>query len=216
MPKLHIVIASTRPIRTGAPVGVWAAEQARQHGGFDVEVVDLKDVGLPLLDEPSHPRERRYEHEHTLRWSETVQRADAFVLVLPEYNGGPPASLVNALSYLYHEWLYKPVGFVSYGGVSGGLRSVQTLKQILSSLKMVPMAESVVVPFVATQIEEGAFRPVPELEIAAQTMLGELRRWSDALATLREPREEPAIRNGASARGPMSRPTGQPSTAGPR
>jgi NADPH-dependent FMN reductase len=70
--------------------------------------------------------------------SATVDEADAFVFVTPEYNHGPPASLVNALSYLHHEWHYKPVGFVSYGGVSAGTRSVEMTKQIVTTLKMMP------------------------------------------------------------------------------
>src|SRR5689334_4480755 len=118
--KLQIVIASTRPGRVGAPVARWFHRRAEEHGGFDVELVDLAEVNLPLLDEPHHPRLRRYVHQHTQAWSARVEAADAFVFVTPEYNYGMPASLKNALDYLNQEWHYKPVGFVSYGGVSAG------------------------------------------------------------------------------------------------
>ena len=64
MPKLHVVIASTRPGRTGLPVGAWFFECAKLHGKFDVELIDLKEVNLPFLDEPQHPRLRQYEHAH--------------------------------------------------------------------------------------------------------------------------------------------------------
>src|SRR5690606_20059283 len=97
-------------------------------GAFAVERVDLKEINLPLLDEPKHPRLGEYEHEHTKRWSATVTRADAFVFVTPEYDFGPPASLINALQYLVKEWAYKPVGLLSYGGVSAGLRSANALR----------------------------------------------------------------------------------------
>src|SRR5690606_29928839 len=97
---------------------------------------------LPVYDEPEHPRLQKYQHEHTKRWSASVAAADAYVFVLPEYNYNPPPSFYNALNYVYKEWNYKPAGFVSYGGVSGGLRSTQMAKQLVTTLKMMPMMES--------------------------------------------------------------------------
>src|SRR5207344_3406118 len=119
-----------------AAVAAWFEQQATSHGRFDIEVVDLAAVNLPMMNEPEHPRLRKYQHPHTKSWSETISRADAFVFVTPEYNYGTPPSLVNALDYLVHEWAYKPVAFVSYGGVSAGTRSVQMTKQIVTALKM--------------------------------------------------------------------------------
>src|ERR1700722_1138798 len=118
MPKLMIVIASTRPGRVGLPVGEWFHGRAREHAGFDVAMVDLAELELPLLDEASHPRLRQYTKQHTREWSAMVDDADAFVFVTSEYNHGYPAALKNAIDYLHHEWQYKPVGFVSYGGVA--------------------------------------------------------------------------------------------------
>lgn len=185
--QLQIVVASTRPERKGAAIAAWFEERVRHHGRFSIDVADLAAIDLPMFDEPEHPRLRRYTQEHTARWSARVEAADAFVFVTPEYNYGPPPALVNALDYLLHEWAYKPVGFVSYGGVSGGLRSVQLIKQIISALKLVPLPEAVVIPFVATMIDPGtkAFTPGEVQEKAAVTMLNELVRWADALAVLR-------------------------------
>ena len=90
--------------------------------GATVEVADLADLGLPLLDEPEHPASGAYAHEHTRSWSRRVAAADAFVVVTPEYNYGMPAALKNAFDFLYHEWAWKPVGFVSYGNTSAGTR----------------------------------------------------------------------------------------------
>jgi NAD(P)H-dependent FMN reductase len=143
MPRLQIFIVSTRPARKGTVVAGWFEQQARHHGKFDVEMVDLAQVNLPMMDEPEHPRLRKYQHEHTRAWSARVEQADAFVFVTPEYNFSTPPSLVNALDYLVVEWAYKPVGFVSYGGVSAGLRSVQMTKLLVTALKMMPMAEAV-------------------------------------------------------------------------
>jgi NAD(P)H-dependent FMN reductase len=187
MPVLQIVAVSTRRGRVGVPVARWIHDRAAAHGAFEVEFVDLAEVNLPLFDEPTHPRLRQYAHEHTRAWSARVARADAFVFVTPEYNHGTPPSLVNALDYLVHEWAYKPVGFVSYGGVSGGTRGVQMTKQILIGLKLVPLPEAVVIPFFTTLIDKtsGAFMPTDPLSASADTMLEELRRWTDALRVLR-------------------------------
>ena len=83
-----------------------------------------------------------------------MQAADAFVFVTPEYNFNMPPALLNALDFLSKEWNYKPAGFVSYGGVSGGLRSVQMSKHVVAALKMMPMAEGVAIPSFTTHLDE--------------------------------------------------------------
>jgi len=140
-------------------VAEWFFGCAREHGKFTVELIDLKEVNLPLLDEPHHPRLQKYEYEHTRRWSDRIQRTDAFVFVTPEYNYTLPPALVNALDTVYHEWTYKPVAFVSYGGVSGGMRAVQTGKLMVTGFKMMPMVEAVNVPFFSQLMENGVFKP---------------------------------------------------------
>ncbi|HEY0469504.1 MAG TPA: NAD(P)H-dependent oxidoreductase, partial [Polyangiaceae bacterium] len=77
MPKLSVIIGSTRPGRVGLPVGQWFTEVAKSHGKFEVTLVDLKERNLPLLDEPKHPRLAEYVHEHTKAWSEIVKASDA-------------------------------------------------------------------------------------------------------------------------------------------
>ncbi|HEY4216742.1 MAG TPA: NAD(P)H-dependent oxidoreductase [Gemmatimonadaceae bacterium] len=187
MLNLQVIIASTREGRHGNLVGGWFFGCAKKHGKFNVELVDLADVNLPLMDEPKHPRFQDYHHEHTKRWSAIVSRADTFVFVTPEYDFSSPASLVNALQFLFREWAYKPVGFASYGGVSGGMRGVQMTKQLVTSLKMMPMQEAVAIPMFAQFIdnERGAFDPGEVQEKAANVMLDELLRWTEAMKPLR-------------------------------
>jgi len=192
MARLHIIICSTRPGRVGPAVADWFHAQALAHGGFEVALVDLAQVGLPLYDEPRHPMLQQYEHAHTRAWSRSVASADAFVFVTPEYNYGPPPALVNALNYVYKEWNYKPAAFVSYGGVSGGMRAVQAEKQTLTTLRMVPIFEYVAIPMVAERLDAaGRFQPQPIHDSMAQGLLTELRRFSDALQVLREPASTP-------------------------
>ena len=184
LPHLQVIIGSTRPGRVGKAVAEWVQTEAEAHGGFEVELVDLADVALPLLDEPHHPRLGNYVNQHTKDWSATVSRADAFIFVIPEYNHSYSAGVKNALDYLHSEWQYKPVGLVSYGGVAAGTRAVQALKPVLTALKSVPLNESVNIPFVTQFLKDGQFVPNDTLSASAKTMLDELVRWTSALQTL--------------------------------
>lgn len=186
MPKLYVIAVSTRPNRAGFPLAQWIFDLAKAHGGFEVELVDLRDAGLPLFDEPNHPRLRQYEHEHTKRWSAKIDAADAFIFVTPEYNHGSPPSLINALDYLVHEWAHKPVSFVSYGGPAGGTRAVQMVKPMLVALKMTPLFESVMVPLFTHSIDaHQVFHPTELQESHAKLMLDALLKWTAVLAALR-------------------------------
>jgi NAD(P)H-dependent FMN reductase len=186
MPTLTVIIGSTRPGRAGLPIAEWFIGRAKAHGLFDLRVADLADLDLPLLDEPNHPRLRQYLHQHTKDWSEIVDASDAFVIVTPEYNYGYPAAIKNAIDYLHEEWKYKPVGFVSYGGIAAGTRAVQQLKQVVTTLKMLPVFEAVSIPFHAQFIdEEGAVQANEVMEQAADAMLNELLRTEGALRPLR-------------------------------
>ncbi|HAS10310.1 MAG TPA: NADPH-dependent FMN reductase [Acidimicrobiaceae bacterium] len=155
MPLLQVIVASTRPGRVGRTVAEWFAAEAEGHDGFDVELVDLAEVDLPLFDEPEHPRLQQYEHDHTRRWSETISRGDAFAFVMPEYNFGYNAALKNAIDFLWTEWNDKPVALVGYGGVSGGLRAMQLLKPVLTAVKLRYVAE-VPIPFVHDRVQDGS------------------------------------------------------------
>src|SRR4051812_34537242 len=135
MATLLVIIGSTRPGRMAEPVAEWFVHCAKAHGAFDVDVADLQVIDLPLLDEPNHPSRHDYRHEHTKAWSARVDAADAIVLISPEYNTGTSAALKNAIDYLNREWQYKPVGFVTYGGVSAGVRAMEHLVQVASILR---------------------------------------------------------------------------------
>lgn len=184
-PKLLIVIASTRPGRVGRPVGDWFKRVAIEHGGFEVEEVDLAELALPLLDEPNHPRLKQYTQDHTRTWSAIVERSDAFVFVTPEYNHSYPASLKNAVDYLHNEWRHKPLGFVSYGGIAGGTRSVQAFKQVASALMMYVANNLVNITWVQTKLRDGVFVEDSDVRAAADAMLDELLELERALRALR-------------------------------
>src|SRR6476619_7026946 len=111
MPRIGIILGSTRPNRRGEPVARWVLEISSQREDAEFELVDLRDYPLPHLDEPLPPRLRRYQNEHTKAWSETIASFDGFVVVTPEYNSGAAGVLKNALDYLFDEWRNKAIGF---------------------------------------------------------------------------------------------------------
>lgn len=186
-PRLTVVIGSVRPGRSGLPVAQWFVEHARALGDdFEITLIDLAELNLPFLDEPNHPRLRQYVHQHTKDWSAQVDASDAFVFVTPEYNHGYSPVLKNAIDFLHQEWAYKPLGFVSYGGIAGGTRAVQQLKQVAISVKLFPIIESVNIPFHAKLLnDDGTIEANEHMVHSADAMLSELAKLQAALQPLR-------------------------------
>ncbi len=186
MLNLKIIIASTRPGRKGPALAAWVYELLLKKEELKVELLDLAVINLPFLDEEKHPSLKDYAHEHTRNWGKTIDEADAFGIVTPEYNFGYPAPLKNALDFLFKEWNYKPVAFVSYGGIAGGTRSVQQLKQVVTALKMMPISEDVHIPAFTKHIDEqGKFNAEEGLVKSVDGMFKELMKWAVALVPMR-------------------------------
>lgn len=186
MTNLKIITSTIREGNTGIRIAEWITKIAENTPDYTVELLDLAEIDLPMMTEPNHPRLKKYKFEHTKQWSRTIDAADAFIFVLGEYNYGYPAPIKNAFDYLHNEWKYKPVGFVSYGGISAGLRSTQMMKQVVTTVSMMPLAEQVNISMPSGMInEDGAFAPIEIIEQSAAVMLRELLRWSDALKTMR-------------------------------
>jgi NAD(P)H-dependent FMN reductase len=171
-PRLQIIIGSTRPGRRGPAVAQWFHDVAVRHDRFDIELIDLLDVGLPLLDEPERGP---YIHAHSEQWSRTISAGDAYVFVVPEYNHSYNAATKNAIDYLTEEWRDKPVGFVGYGGSVGGARAIHALIPVVVSLDMRPLSRSVHIPQIGRAVTaEGALRTDGRLDNGALTLLDDL------------------------------------------
>jgi NAD(P)H-dependent FMN reductase len=133
--RVAIVIGSTRPTRITAGIATWIRDELSKDSELHYELLDLAEIELPFLDETFMAALGKYEHEHTLRWSEIVQSFDGFVFVFPQYNWGYPAVLKNALDFLYDEWSDKPASFVTFG-TRGGSRAAEQFATILMGLHM--------------------------------------------------------------------------------
>ncbi|MFC3500099.1 GNAT family N-acetyltransferase [Micromonospora krabiensis] len=186
--RVLVLTSSTRPGALGPAVGQWLIEAITPRAaelGVELVPVALSDLNLPFLDEEEHPSSGAYRHEHTRRWSALVDAADGFIAVTPEYNYGMPATLKNALDYLSREWAWKPIGFVSYGHTSAGTRSVQHAKQVVTTLRLVPLGATVAIR-IGDATENGRLRPDAARDTAGIGLLDELVRVAHALRPMRE------------------------------
>lgn len=187
MLRVGIIIGSTRPTRVGDQVGKWVYEQAKNSGKAEFELVDIKDYDLPLLNEKKTAAEgpQNYEHEYTKRWSKKIQSFDCFIFVTPEYNHGVPASLKNALDYLYEEWNDKVCGFVGYGSASG-FRVVESLRLICAELQMATVRNQVALNLSTDFENYTKFRPVSSHEKKLFKLIGDVVNWGQAMKSMRE------------------------------
>ena len=189
MLNVMIVVASVRPGRIGLPIASWVRDVVEQDERFEVQWADLAEINLPFMDEPNHPRLHQYTKDHTRAWSAKVEAADAFIFVTPEYNHSFSPVLKNALDYLNGEWWRKPLGTVSYGGISGGTRATVALRPVQSLLGLVPTGANVEIPWASKQIDDsGAFSPIEAQERILEAQLDELASLDEALRPLRASR----------------------------
>lgn len=183
--KLMIIVGSVRPGRVGLPVAEWVRGVAQADDRFEIDFVDLAELALPFMDEPEHPSKRAYTKPHTIAWSRRVDAADAFIFVTPEYNHSFSPALKNALDFLGSEWSHKPVGFVSYGGVSAGSRGVALLEPTLTTLGLSRVGASVEINAIGRRIVDGAFAPEEKDVSILGRMLEQLDDLQGRLASLR-------------------------------
>ena len=177
-----IVVGSVRPGRIGLPIAEWVKSVAE--ADWQIDFVDLAELNLPFMDEPNHPSVRQYTKQHTLDWSARVDAADAVIFVTPEYNHSFSPALKNALDFLSKEWWRKPVGFVSYGGVSGGTRGVAMLQTVIAGLGMVRAGALVEIPFAGKQVADGVFTPNEKEAAILPNQLADLTDLATALRPL--------------------------------
>lgn len=178
--KLAVIIGSTRKGRFGPVPANWFAEQARQNGDFDVDVIDLLETKLPVHIEVD-------DHPSVSAVSQRLHDADAFVIVTPEYNHSFPAPLKAAIDWYQDEWHAKPVGFVSYGGMVGGQRAVEQLRQIFPEVHALTIRSTInFVNFWDKFDDAGQPLELEATNKAAQELLGQLGWWAKALKQARQ------------------------------
>jgi NAD(P)H-dependent FMN reductase len=185
MIKIAIIIGSTRPNRNGEAVGRWTFDLARKRTDAQFELVDLKEINLPLLDEPVPPAMGQYSKPHTKAWAARIDAFDGFVFVTPEYNHSTCGALKNAIDYLFREWNNKAAGFVSYGS-AGGARAVEHLRLIMAEVQVATVRSQVMLSLMTDFENYSVFKPNPSHEKSLHGMLDQLVAWAGALQPLRK------------------------------
>ncbi|MEU2678341.1 NAD(P)H-dependent oxidoreductase [Streptomyces sp. NPDC007107] len=185
MTKIAVILGSTRTGRAGEHVARWVVEQAQQRGDAEYELIDLAEVDLPQIDQPSPPARGHYADPDTQRWARTVVAYDGYVIITPEYNHSFPGVLKNALDRVYAEWNNKAAALVSYG-IDGGVRAVEALRPVLSALQLAHVAPQVSLNLRTDFSGFGAeFNPGEHQSTALTATLDQLVSWSKALARTR-------------------------------
>ncbi|MFE7795742.1 NADPH-dependent FMN reductase [Streptomyces sp. NPDC057460] len=192
--RLVVIVGSVREGRFGPVVASWVAEQAGMHGGFDVDVIDLAEIDIPLSLPAASPKIAGDGYPRPAGMAaltSALEGADAFIVVTPEYNHSYPASLKAAIDWHFTQWTAKPVAFVSYGGAAGGRHAVLHLENVLTELHAVTVRDGLAFPKYFTAWQDG--RPLDsEAPGYAKTMLDQLAWWAGALRSAREAAPYPA------------------------
>ncbi len=183
--KVQIILGSTREGRQGEKVFKWISGLASKRTDFKPEFIDLKNWDLGFLHDA--PSMGKYSDPLVNKWAEKIDEADAYIVITPEYNHGYSAVLKNALDVIYKEWNNKPITFVSYGGLVGGSRSVEQLRQVAVELQMAPIREAVFIPGVWEAFDEnGKLKNEEEYNKRAESMFNQLVWWATILKNARK------------------------------
>lgn len=189
MLNLKIVIGSTRPTRAADRVTPWVVDRANSRDAFDVEVLDLRDWPLPLFQEHMGSigdfADPTYSDPLVRKWNLTLKKADALLVVTPEYLHSIPGVLKNAFDSVFVSWALrnKPLAAVGYsGGTAAGVRAIEHLMDVAIEAEMVPLRDTVIIPKVETAFDAKGSPVDPMTDIAMSVMLDDLEWWASLLA----------------------------------
>ncbi len=187
MPKIAIIIGSTRPTRFADKPAAWLRGIVSQRTDADYEFVDLRDYPMPFFDEVASNAWAPTQNEVAQRWQQKLREFDGYIFLTPEYNHAPSAVLKNALDQAYVEWVRKPAAFVGYGSV-GAARAIEQLRLIAVELQMAPTRTAVHIQgadFFGAWQQGAALEDMAHLQPGVQAMLDELTWWANALSAAR-------------------------------
>jgi NAD(P)H-dependent FMN reductase len=187
MPRIAVIISTTRATRFADVPAKWISDLARARGDMAIELIDLRDYPMPFFDEVASNAWVPSTNEVAQRWQRKVAEFDGYIFVTAEYNRGIPGVLKNALDYAYPEWNRKPAACLGYGSV-GGARAIEQLRLNCIELQMAPTRSGVHiqgVDFFEALQNQKPLDDIPFIEQNAVTMLDELYWWTQALKAAR-------------------------------
>lgn len=195
LPRIAIIVASTRATRFADHALRWVLEQTNNNKDFEFEVVDLREHTLPgeTLQGSAAMNPRQYVSDDHRVLGEIIDRADGFLVLANEFNHGYSAGLKNTMDHYFVEWNRKPIAFLGYGNV-GGARAIEQLRQVVDELDMASVRPTVnILGNYIMEIRGGntnvteVFAP---LEPRLEALLADLHWWAVALKTARDADKE--------------------------
>lgn len=186
MVEIKIIAGSIRPGRFNIQPATWIYNLAKERSDCRTELIDLAQVNLPFLDEAIPPSQGKYEKEHTKQWAARIAAADGFVFVTPEYNHSYSPAIKNAIDFVFKEWHYKPVSFVSYGSLAGGSRAVEHLRGVAAEVKMYDLREQIMLPNYWENLDQNGNYQFTERHVkSANELLDSLVFWAERMKAAR-------------------------------
>lgn len=188
-PNILVVLGTTREGRRGIKVADWTMLNVSKRSDAKFELIDLRDWDFPFFNVPISPSTEKGKYESLLqkKWAKKIDSADGFIIITPEYNHGYTAALKNAMDYLWFEWNAKPVTFISYGGLSGGIRAVEQLRQVAIELEMIPIRHQVIIHRIRSAFDEnGKLKDYDFYTKQLNSTVDALIKWSQAMRSVRK------------------------------
>lgn len=173
--NIALIVASIRTPRTADLLLPWLRQQIATHEDLDLEVIDLREADLDAAS--LQPGGRATEI------AERLERADGFLILVPEYNHSFPGALKDAIDLHFTQWVRKPVSFVGYGAASGGMRAIEQLRLVFPELRAMTTRDVVTVS--APWARGESFAPTEGEEGALDATLVDLSWWATALRAAR-------------------------------
>jgi NAD(P)H-dependent FMN reductase len=178
---IPIILGSTRRGRQSLKVARFVYERMRRYGQIETEILDLLEYNFPIMEE--RLRFRDDPPPRLREFSEKIARADAVVIVTPEYNNGYPGVLKNSLDYLLPEYRRKPVAIVTVsGGGFGGLNCLAQLRLVTLGMGAFPVPASLPVSRVQDNFDEDGNPRDPSYEKRAKAFIDEVLWFTEAIS----------------------------------
>lgn len=180
--RLMVILGSARSASRGRKVADWVQKQAAGDSRQEIDFVDAAELNLPFYNEPMSPfalkrNEQDYVSTEGKAWAERVDKTDAILLLVAEYNHGYTALMKNTLDWAGYEWGDKPVSFVSYStNLTGGARAVEQLRPVVTELGLVQVANAIHFPNVDNSFGPDGQPTHPSANDNLQKMFNELVR----------------------------------------
>ena len=187
MLQIAIIVGSTREHRLADRVVSWVKQTAQEMEGWNVTILDLKEINLPMYHDAALPAAMggSYPDKQVTAWSEAIATSDAFLILTPEYNHSIPAALKNALDWLYPEWADKPAGLIGYSSSPiGGARAIEHLRTIMSTLAVPTVKTALTIGRAQDVITEDGVCSDETLKTVLHTECTQLDAWGRAMLSL--------------------------------